>query len=392
MMCSLNLGSLLTLALVLTISSDVFSQIPTRPADRPAPRPTPNATPAPKVSKAEVEVIWEGSGLVKIEIDKEEYVFSAGERKSLSLKIEELLSLSVILPSTRYTAEEFLRITKDGGYLVVNINKDNRIVVFEYESLSDRQARQREAEEAQRAEVEKFRRLFEMVRVDGGSFTMGCQDGRDKDCFDWEKPARTVQVSSFSIGKYEVTQAQWRAVMGSDPEELYNKGCDNCPVEQVSWNDTQEFIQKLNSLTGERYRLPTEAEWEYAARGGNKSKGYLYSGSHNIDEVAWYDGNYKQGNIHGSEKTTRPVGGKKPNELGLYDMSGNVWEWCEDDGHESYSVAPTDARAWVDNPRASNRVVRGGGWFRNARLCRAAYRNGHTPADRYGNVGFRLAL
>jgi formylglycine-generating enzyme len=152
-----------------------------------------------------------------------------------------------------------------------------------------------------------------MVRVAGGTFTMGCESAsRDGECYDSEKPPRTVRVSDFSIGKYEVTQAQWRAVMGSDPPELYNKGCDDCPVERVSWNDIQEFLRKLNELTGKRYRLPTEAEWEYAARGGSQSRGYLYSGSNNIGEVAWYDGNAKQGNTHGAQKTTRPVGQKKP--------------------------------------------------------------------------------
>jgi formylglycine-generating enzyme required for sulfatase activity len=219
-----------------------------------------------------------------------------------------------------------------------------------------------------------------MVRIDGGTFTMGCKDRRDKDCFDWEKPARTVQISSFSIGKYEVTQAQWRAVMGSDPPELNNKGCDQCPVERVSWNDVQEFVQKLNALTGERYRLPTEAEWEYAARGGNKSKGYLYSGSNNIDEVAWFSSN---------ASSTRPVGGKKPNELGLYDMSGNVYEWCSD----WYGTYPSKDEVNPKGPAsASYRVFRGGSWLNYARGCRAANRRNGTPSGRTYIVGFRLAL
>jgi len=233
----------------------------------------------------------------------------------------------------------------------------------------------------------------DMVRVAGGSFTMGCKDAqRDGSCDDDEKPAHTVRVSDFSIGKYEVTQAQWRAVMGSDPPELYNKGCDQCPVERVSWNDIQEFLTKLNNLTGKRYRLPTEAEWEYAARGGAQSRGYLYSGSNTLSDVAWYDANAKSGNTHGEQKTTRPVGTKNSNELGLYDMSGNVWEWCEDDWHDNYRGAPTDGRAWVDSSRGSNRVRRGGSWPNTARFCRAASRNYGTPAYRNDNLGFRLAL
>lgn len=234
----------------------------------------------------------------------------------------------------------------------------------------------------------------EMVFVQGGRFTMGCKNAnRDGECYGDEKPPHEVTVRDFYIGKYEVTQAQWRAVMGNNPPELNNTGCDQCPVERVSWDDVQEFIRKLNAQTGKQYRLPTEAEWEYAARGGNKSTGYLYSGSDNLDEVGWYDGNAKNGNTFGSQKTTRPVGTRKANELGIHDMSGNVWEWVQDDWHDSFGGAPTDGRAWVDSPRASFRVLRGGGWSNAARGCRAAYRNCHTPADRnYGHVGFRLAL
>ncbi|MCO6493220.1 MAG: formylglycine-generating enzyme family protein [Phaeodactylibacter sp.] len=233
----------------------------------------------------------------------------------------------------------------------------------------------------------------DMVRVQGGPFTMGCQEGRDTDCDDDEKPRHDVTVPDFSIGRYEVTQEQWRAVMGSDPPELYNKGCDQCPVERVSWNDIKEFLQKLNAMTGQRFRLPTEAEWEYAARGGRRSQGFLYSGSNNIDEVAWYGENYRQGNTHGEQQTTRPVGGKKANELGLYDMSGNVWEWVEDDWHNNYEGAPTNGSAWVDRPdRGAYRVYRGGGWVNTAGFCRAARRDLDAPAGRSIDVGFRLAL
>jgi formylglycine-generating enzyme required for sulfatase activity len=233
----------------------------------------------------------------------------------------------------------------------------------------------------------------EMVPVQGGTYTMGCQgSSRDGECYDWEKPPHEVTVQDFYIGKYEVTQAEWRRVMGSNPPELYNTGCDQCPVERVSWNDVQEFIKKLNAQTGKNYRLPTEAEWEYAARGGAKSKGYLYSGSNTVADVAWYDGNAKSGNTNGSQKTTRPVGTRVANELGIHDMSGNVWEWVEDDWHGNFSGAPTDGRAWVDSSRASNRVGRGGSWVFTALHCRAAYRYCYTPANRSDFIGFRLAL
>jgi formylglycine-generating enzyme required for sulfatase activity len=235
---------------------------------------------------------------------------------------------------------------------------------------------------------ESIRKLeSDMVSIDGGSFTMGCQDAeRDGECTDDEKPAHRVTVRDFAIGRYEVTQAQWRAVMGGDPPQLYNTGCDECPVESVSWDDIQEFLKKLNARTGKTYRLPTEAEWEYAARGGAGSKGYLYSGSNNLDEVGWYDGNYKKGNIFGTQKTTRPVGRKKANELGLYDMSGNVREWCQD----WYGKYPVAAQNDPKEPKkGSRRVRRGGSWLLSAQGCRVSSRDSDTPSSRL--VGFRLA-
>ena len=227
-----------------------------------------------------------------------------------------------------------------------------------------------------------------MVRVEGGTFTMGCQDGRDTDCYNDEKPPHEVTLSTYYISKYEVNQAQWRAVMGSDPAGLYNKGCDLCPVEGVSWDDIQDFLRKLNAQTGQNYRLPTEAEWEYAARGGSGSRGYRYSGSNNLDEVAWYGSNYEQGNTHGSQKSTRPVGGKKANELGLYDMSGNVWEWCSD-WYGAYAAgAQTNPKG---APSGIGRVYLGGSWASHPQRCRAAIRNNVTPTNRLNGLGFRLA-
>jgi formylglycine-generating enzyme required for sulfatase activity len=223
----------------------------------------------------------------------------------------------------------------------------------------------------------------EMVSVTGGSITMGCKNSiRDGECYDKEKPPHEVTVRDFYIGKYEVTQAEWLREMGSNPS--YFKDFDNCPVENVSWNDVQEYIKKLNARTGKTYRLPTEAEWEYAARGGSRSQGYWYSGSNTLADVGWYEGN--------SGRKTKPVGTRKANELGIYDMSGNVWEWVEDDWHDNYTGAPTDGRAWVNSSRGSYRVLRGGSWNSAAEGCRAACRSNLALADRYSHVGFRLAL
>ncbi len=220
---------------------------------------------------------------------------------------------------------------------------------------------------------------FKMVFVEGGIFRMGCTPEQGIECGPGEKPVHQVRIDDYYIGAFEVTQAQWMAVMGSNPS--YHKNCDQCPVEQVSWRDVQEFLEKLNALTGKNYRLPTEAEWEYAARGGNRSKGYKYSGSHNIEEVAWYGDN--------SGDRTHAVGQKKANELGLYDMSGNVWEWCSDWYGEYSSSSQTNPQGPSGD---SYRVFRGGSWHFTASGCRVADRSNLTPDYRSHNIGFRVAF
>ena len=219
---------------------------------------------------------------------------------------------------------------------------------------------------------------IEMVKVEAGTFMMGATSEM-KDPDDEEKPVHQVTLTNdYYMGKYEVTQALWQAVMGSNPSNF--KG-DNLPVEKVSWNDCQEFISKLNSLTGRKFRLPTEAEWEYAARGGKKSRGYQYSGSSNISDVAWYYGN--------SDIKPHTVGTKQANELGIYDMSGNVWEWCQD-RYGSYSSSSQTNPTGSDS--GSVRVLRGGGWFHYAEDCRLSYRVYNTPDDHINYLGLRLAL
>ena len=215
---------------------------------------------------------------------------------------------------------------------------------------------------------------FKMIAVKGGTFQMGSNDGNK-----WEKPVHWVTLSDYYIGETEVTQELWNAIMGSNPS--YRTGNMQRPVEMVSWNDCQTFISKLNQLTGATFRLPTEAQWEYAARGGNKSKGYIYSGSNEIDEVAWYE--YNSGGM------TQPGQTKAPNELGIYDMTGNVYEWCTDWYGAYSSAAQTDP---TGPATGSSRVCRGGSWFFNATFCcRVADRHYYTPTDCLDVLGLRLA-
>jgi len=219
----------------------------------------------------------------------------------------------------------------------------------------------------------------EMVFVKGGTFRMGATSEQGYNVYNDEKPAHSVTLSDYYIGKYEVTQAQWEAVMGNNPSNF--KRDPNRPVEQVSWNDVQEYITKLNQLTGKTYRLPTEAEWEYAARGGSSSRGYKYSGSNTLSDVAWYDDN--------SNDETHPVGTKNPNELGIYDMSGNVYEWCSD----WYGAYSSNSQTNPQGPsEGSGRVGRGGGWDGGAGLCRVSIRYGERADDRSSVLGFRLVL
>ena len=219
---------------------------------------------------------------------------------------------------------------------------------------------------------------FNMVKIKGGTFRMGAtseQSNYDND----EKPVHSVTLSDYYMGETEVTQELWEAVMGSNPSRFM--GDNQRPVERVSWDDCQEFIKKLNQLTGKEFRLPTEAEWEYAARGGKYSRGYRYSGSNNSDEVAWYDSN--------SGSKTHPVKTKKDNELGLYDMSGNVWEWCND----WWGCYQSNSQTNPTGPsEGESRVLRGGGWCYFDMGVRVSRRDYLTPGYRHIIIGLRLAL
>lgn len=212
----------------------------------------------------------------------------------------------------------------------------------------------------------------DMIYVEGGAFQMGANNQVDPDVYLDEGPLHTMFVKSYNIGKYEVTQAQWTAVMGSNPSSF--KG-DNLPVDNVSWDDIQSFIRKLNQQTGRTYRLPTEAEWEYAAKGGKQSKGLRYAGEDHPQYTAWY--------LDNAGNKSHAVGTKSPNELGLYDMCGNVWEWCQDTYRLYDAGAATDGTQYV---------LRGGSWGSSAKICRVTFRAYNYSSYRRSNYGFRLVL
>lgn len=216
-----------------------------------------------------------------------------------------------------------------------------------------------------------------MVYVNGGTFMMGATK-EQIDVREDEKPNHKVTLTSFSIGRYEVTQEEWLAVMGNNPSVIRNT---KNPVENVSWDDCQTFISKLNELTGRNFRLPTEAEWEFAARGGNHNNGFIYAGNNDLNSIAWYYEN--------SNNTTHKVGSKRPNELGLYDMSGNVWEWCQD----IYGFYDVNDGTDPKGPKSgSKRIFRGGSYSYAKEQCRVSSRLSSPPSDKGSNLGFRLAM
>lgn len=218
-----------------------------------------------------------------------------------------------------------------------------------------------------------------MLFVQGGTFTMGCTRPQDS-CYYWEFPAHKVTLSNFYLAQYPVTQREWEMVMHTKP--WFSKDCPDCPIEHISWYDAQVFISTLNQLSGKFYRLPTEAEWEYAARGGSHSHNLKYAGGNAVDNVAWYDSN--------SLQQSHPVGLKEPNELGLYDMSGNVWEWCSDWFSEKYYTESPEK-----DPQGPGkdvyRVCRGGSWWSEKGDLRVSNRDRYPPDARDDDVGFRLA-
>jgi formylglycine-generating enzyme required for sulfatase activity len=296
----------------------------------------------------------------QLEIEKKQ---NSEERVFWESEIQKCQSEYVALKS-KY--EEEAKASAEMKKIIEEIEKKER----------EEEAKRLAAEEENKKTVREFNVngvSFKMIRVEGGTFQMGATSEQRNDADDDESPVHIVTLNDYRIGETEVTQELWKAVMGNNPSKY--KGSKN-PVENVSWLNCHSFIEKLNSLTGENFRLPAEAEWEFAARGGNKSQHYKYSGSNLIDEVAWFFDN--------SNGKSHPVGTKKPNELGLFDMSGNVWEWCED-LFRTYNHSD-------DIERDSRRVLRGGVWNSKAKYCRVSTRNYRHAVFYNFIVGFRLAL
>lgn len=311
---------------------------------------------------------WQGFGNI-VTLQKENESLMADKRQ-LNYKLDELESK---LESFRVKNAEIEKRYKELE------RKQNDI-----EEKRIQEEAKRKAEEAKREE--EMRRgnftvngvSFKMIRVEGGTFMMGATPEQGIDAFDDERPVHQVTLSDYYIGETQVTQELWQAVMHKNPSRFMN---DNSPVDSVSWNNCQQFVLRLNQLTGKNFRLPTEAEWEFAARGGVMSQNYIYSGGNCLDDVGWY--------LDNSFNKTHQVKQKKPNELGLYDMSGNIWEWCQD-FYEEYDVGVQ--RDPMGLLQGSHHVYRGGCWC-EVEDCRVTSRRAGAPDfASYGGLGLRLAL
>ncbi len=278
----------------------------------------------------------------------------------------------------------------DASYAVADVNADGMVNISDVTALINHLLSGAELEPVEpELEPEEFTVgdvTFVMVPVEGGTFMMGGTPEQGNDAIDRERPVHEVTLSTYYIGQTEVTQALWQAVMEDCPS--YFTG-SNLPVEQVTWTECQEFITRLNALTGRSFRLPTEAEWEFAARGGNESGGYKYAGSNELPVVAWYSYN-DSWDVRGTDYYgTHPVATRNPNELMLFDMSGNVHEWCQD----WYGGYAADAQVDPAGPASgTTRVYRGGSWYFDEWFCRVSFRNGVAPTYRSYGIGMRLAL
>lgn len=309
----------------------------------------------------DVTVYWRSADTAIIKIGTLAFVFPPYGELGFPIPANDRLLVQVKTRAGTYHADHYLIVNEGKGYLSIELSRPDLIMKYTTGSK-------------QKSCLDEI--AANMVAVTGGSFKMGNENGGPA-----EKPIHTVRLKNFAISKYEVTQEQWKTLMGENPG--YFKNCPQCPVENISWDDAMRFIKRLNELSGKPYRLPTEAEWEYAAKGGNETAHNQYSGSNTLNDVAWYYLN--------SHRQTHPVGTKMPNELGLYDMTGNVWEWCHDWYGETYYVTSP-----VDNPQGpingELHVLRGGSWFDFDIESRTTYRFRPLSDYRMYILGFRLAM
>lgn len=344
-----------------------------------------DANPSEVERFAQVGIVCNGEEIAQLIIKQE----------GLSLNIEQNTILADCLGN-----ELVIEVKSNTNWTIKNVSdwittdkKDSSHIALSVErnyNLSDRsdtitiQAGDAQSTIIVNQEASPWYHSIEMISVKGGNFTMGAQNQHedkpnyDEYAYSIESPTRNISIKDYYISKFEISQVQWREAMGYNPSSIQG---DFLPVEMVSWEDTQEFISILNDITGLNYRLPTEAEWEYAARGGAKSLNYLYSGASVLSLCGWYYAN--------SNTSTHNIGEKSPNELGVYDMSGNVREWCQD-WHDYYD--DTD----LDNPigptMGIKKVNRGGAWNTPAINCRNSYRGANLPDEVFSDLGFRLVL
>jgi formylglycine-generating enzyme required for sulfatase activity len=367
------------------------------------------------LDKCDIKIVndYKGTGvrglLVYNRKDRSKFIFIAGcgfkkgfERINTSLHKNGHVKLWTATANLKYDANQAFYFVADdgnggGGHTYGNILEEDFCIGMNMRGVREKtqaeidkskaeEQQAKQAEEQKKAELRNSLPNIEMVYVEGGTFKMGATSEQGSDAFPTEKPVHSVTLSSFYIGKTEVTQELWTAVMGSNPSK-FNKG-GNYPVENIS-DLVRTFLKKLNDITGKNYRLPTEAEWEYAARGGNMSMGYKYSGSDNLASVAWYSYN-DSWDVRGTGYYgTHPVATRNPNELMLYDMSGNVHEWCQDwygaydAGEQVNPVGPAGG---------TTRVYRGGSWYFDEWFCRVSFRNSVSPSYTSYGIGLRLAM
>lgn len=325
-----------------------------------------------------VQIIWVGKSDASIRIGDMEFRMQPEQKRFFTLKANHPYKVLILENGT--WSRSLKPLVPDPQYTVYSMQVLNGQVDILVETEEQYYFRTKKHAGIQLLDAAEVKRQLteQMVWVQGGSFSMGCTNPDKNACYEDELPVRTVTVNPFYISKFELTVQLWMSVMG--PGSYPEPDCAQCPVEQISWNAAMKFLEQLKTLTGEEYRLPSEAEWEYAARGGRKSKGFEYSGGNEIDDFAWYESN--------SVGITHQVGSLKPNELGLYDMSGNVWEWCADQFYDTYKGLP------VDNPlmvgMGEYKVVRGGSWYNKDRNCAVYYRGRYQINGGGGNCGLRL--